>query len=315
MPNQIAKITEGAKAVLRVVKSVGSLIISQSESASESFASHQLRLAKVEAAREFMVNEARSLAETRRTLRESYYDASNEERVRLRRDIEECERELRRLEVISKAVEKLSTTTEQEAEEDENLESTEMSPHWLDKFNEFAKARNEPWREELLASALALEAKEPGAIGPRALWVIGTLDEDLFHAFASILDVSCVVAGGYVVPEHTKFIDRPVPECALGANKTIGNLIFMLSDIGLFGDVLTSRKRIPENARLLAQYGHRSALIETKKAIQLGGVIPTSLGQSIARLYTPQPNLLGQEIFEKWLNGIPDDTAEHRDLS
>lgn len=52
MSNQIAKITQSAKSVIRVVKSVGPLIISQSESASESFASHQLRLAKVDAARE-----------------------------------------------------------------------------------------------------------------------------------------------------------------------------------------------------------------------------------------------------------------------
>lgn len=315
MANSIAKLTENAKSALRLVKSVGPFLISQSAKASESMAEHQLRLARVESAREFMVTEAKAISDVRANLRARYYEAEPEDRVRLKRDIEESERELRRLHVIYAALEKLPPDDPNEPESETNAEEVQISPHWLDKFNEFAKAQNEPWRRDLLASALAIEAKEPGAIGPRALWLIGTLDEYLFQGFASLLDVSTVLAGGYLIPKHNDFNNRPIPECALGPNKAIGNLIFLLSDLGLFGDVMTSQKQIPEGARVLAQYGHRRVLITTKKKMVVNGVIPTTLGTAIARLYTPRPNLLGQEIFESWCKRLGETEATTQDLA
>jgi len=44
------------------------------------------------------------------------------------------------------------------------------------------------------------------------------------------------------------------------------------------------------------------------------GVILTSLGEAVARLYTSRPNLLGQEIFETWLNSLSENDADKQDL-
>lgn len=315
MTNSLVKLTENAKSSLRLVKSVGPFLLSQSAKASESLAEHQLRMAKVDAAREFMLAEAGAISDVRTKLRDQYYAAQPEERVRLKRDIEESERELRRLQIIYSAVDKLPSDKEHDTAEDTDTEEVEISPHWLDKFNEFARARNEPWREDLLSSALAIEAKEPDAIGPRALWVIGTIDEYLFRGFASLLDVSTELAGGYLIPRHNDFNERPIPGCTLGSNTAIGNIVFMLSDLGLFGDVMTSQKQVPGGVKVLARYGRRVTLITTKKNLSIKGVIPTRLGAALARLYTSQPNLLGQEIYEKWCNSLGIAEAEVQSLT
>lgn len=45
MNKSLAKITETGKSILRIIKAVGPLLISQSKKASEAFAEHQFRLA------------------------------------------------------------------------------------------------------------------------------------------------------------------------------------------------------------------------------------------------------------------------------
>jgi Protein of unknown function (DUF2806) len=60
-----------------------------------------------------------------------------------------------------------------------------ISDHWIDKFNQLARSKNEEWRQDLLSRALAAEAANPGSISPRALWLIGTLEEDKFQAFSA----------------------------------------------------------------------------------------------------------------------------------
>lgn len=313
MNNPLAKITETGKSALRIIKAVGPLLISQSKEVSEAFAEHQLRLAEVDAARAFMLKEAESLAELRKNLRNSFYDSSTEERIRIKRDIEETDKEIRRLNIVSNALSRLPAPkideNGNEAAGDSSSVKSDISPHWMDKFNEYARAHNEAWREELLTKALALEAQNPGAIGPRALWVIGTIDDYLFHAYASLLDVATNVAGGHIIPNFQDFNEHPVPNCALGADKAIGNLVFMLSDLGLIGDILSSQKQIPENVQFVATYGKNVTLVSTKKKLAIGGVIPTVLGETLAKLYTPTPNDLGAEIYNRWLDTLGDDVA------
>lgn len=315
MNNPLEKITETGKSALRIIKAVGPLLISQSKKASESFSEHQFRLAKVDVAKEFMLKEVESISEARNHLREKFYDANIEDRINIKRDIEETEREIRRLNLVSNALDQLPPpeTSERKTEPDLEAEEETISLHWMDKFNEYARAHNEEWRKDLLTKALAMEAKKPRVIGPRALWLIGTIDEYLFHAYASLLDVSTNLAGGYIIPNHQKFNEKPIPNCALGGNKAIGNLVFMLSDLGLIGNVLSSQKQMPGKARFVATYGKKVTLITTKKEIRVKGVILTMLGETISKLYTPKPNELGLEIYNYWLGTINE--AEKKTLA
>jgi len=171
MNNKLAKISESGKSVLRICKAIGPLVISQTEKASELFAKHQFRLAKVDVAKEFMLKEVESLSRVRGILREKYYASNDdEERIRLRRDIEETECEIRRLDIVSNALDFLPDQQIDEKSSDlEFLADQQITPHWMDKFNEYARANNEDWRKNLLTRALAMEAENPGFIGPRAL--------------------------------------------------------------------------------------------------------------------------------------------------
>ncbi len=189
-----------------IVKNIGPFAITQSEKMSEAYAKHQLRLASVEACKELMMQEISTYGDIKKKLLEKYVEAGPEDRLRYKRDIEEAEKEVRKLNIYNRAIEYLPHETqaeEQESSGDQERKDNNkppISPHWMDKFNEFARARNEPWRSELLSKALAREAKQPGCIGPRALWLIGTIDEYLFHAYASLLDASPIIAERYMIP-------------------------------------------------------------------------------------------------------------------
>lgn len=317
MNKSLAKITETGKSALRIIKAVGPLMISQSKIASEAFAEHQLRMAQVDVAKEYMLKEVESLSEIRKNLRNKFYNVESDERLRLRRDIEDTEKEIRRLNIVSSALDQLPppNSNENTSTSDAEAEKPSITPHWMDKFDEYARANNEEWRKDLLTKALAMEAQNPGVIGPRALWVIGTIDDYLFHAYASLLDISSNVAGGFVIPNHQQFNEKPIPNCVLGADKAIGNLVFMLSDLGLIGDTLTSQKSISENAQFIASYGKHVTLITTKKSLLIKGILPTVLGETLAKLYTPAHNDLGLEIYNKWLEGINETIADKKKLA
>ncbi len=172
------------KAVVRLAKSLGENAISLSDNLTDKYADNHLKLTSHKAIGEFLIQKAKSLAKIEKKLRQNYIDAPDVERIRIRRDIQEIEKEVRQFKIIGKAKDELESCNETLTDDDK-----EISPHWMDKFNELAKAHNEDWREELLAKALASEAKKPGSIGPRALWLIGTMEENLFHAFAALIDV------------------------------------------------------------------------------------------------------------------------------
>lgn len=306
MTNNLPSVPGKAKAVWRIVKAAGPLLIAQSAKLSEAYAQHQLRLAEVDAIRELMVAEARMIAEVRKKLIDKYLDALPEDRLRLRQDIEFAEKDLRQLGVYQRAIEHVPEVQagDTQTSSTENLDPPDEFRAWLDSFNEYARKQNEPWRVGLLAKALALESSNPGALGQRALWFIGTVDEKSFHAFASVLDIAINMGGGYVVPNHGGFIERPIPNCALGPNIQLGQALFLLSDLGLIGDLLTTQKSFPPNSLLTANYGSHQLVALTTQALKLGGVILTSLGDTIARLYEPKANDLGSEIYSNWKTSV-----------
>jgi hypothetical protein len=166
------------------------------------------------------------------------------------------------------------------------------------------RASNEEWREDLPAKALSAEASAPGTVSPRALWLIGTLEERLFHAFASILDLCCDF-NGPVIPNAGKGTsDQLIPNCILGADLTIGRLSFMLSDVGLLAGPLAER-RGPKGSLVLVRYFGDHYLIECKAdALKIRGTVPSDLGSCIATLYEQKFNPLGKEIFDTWIESL-----------
>lgn len=266
----------------------------------------------MEAIKELMIAEARTIADIRKKLIEKYIDAAPEDRLRLRQDIEMAEKDLRQLGIYQKAIEHVpeSQTTSNPTSSAEDLEPPVEFIAWLDTFNEYARKKNEPWREGLLSRALALESVSPGVIGPRALWFIGTIDEKSFHAFAAVLDISINIGGGYVIPKHGPYITRIIPTCILGPNIQLGNVLFLLGDLGLIGDLLTTQKTFPPNSLLTASYGTHNLIAITQQELKLKGVILTSLGDTIARLYEPKTNDLGFEIYKDWRGKVPDTSLQ-----
>lgn len=223
MTTAVATIKNKAKAYWNIVRQIAPYVISLSDDLSTAYAKHQTRLARVAWCKELMLQEMHTLVQIRRDLSDRYYQAPPEERLRLKRDLDEAERELRKLQTYSIALEHLSSAQEDPEEEGEQAEhETHISSHWMDKFNECAKANNEQWRQALLARALALEASNPGVVGARAVWLIGTIEEQPFHAYAALLDISSVIHGRYAIPNPSQFANEPIPTCSLGPNLTIG---------------------------------------------------------------------------------------------
>ena len=293
----LAEIKNKSKTIMNFCRQVGPWVISISDKLSEAQARHDLRKVGVALLEKEMSLEIESFSAIKKDKMKQYYSASPEERIYIRRDLDELDKEGRRFETILGAVKLLS-----ERKEDENKK--DISPHWMDKFDELARAKNEDWRQDLLSKALMLEAESPGSISPRALWLIGTIEEELFHAYAILLDVSSVIGGGYIIPDHSKFESKPIPSCALGEHLTIGNLTFLLSDLGLLGGIGTSAKQFLSGANFSASYGPKIVKVQVLKDVMVHGIIPTKLGNMIAKLYQAKLNPLGKEIFESWLENL-----------
>ena len=172
MTNWLSKTVSSGKTAFNIVKSIGPLLISQSEIVSDSYVKHREKLASVEIRKELIIDEAKTLNEVRKQLLTKFTESNAEDRIKIKKDIEYIEGNLRQLNLGQKALSYLPPPKDEQSEDQTSLEIT---PHWMDKFNELARIRNEPWREELLARALATEASTPGVVTPRALWLIGTL--------------------------------------------------------------------------------------------------------------------------------------------
>lgn len=313
MTDNLPSVSRVGRAAWGIVKAIGPFILTQSAKASEAYAQHQMRLAQVDVCKELMLAEVRTLTDVRRKLIEKYYETPEDERFRIKRDIGDLDKEILRLGVYQKAIEYLPTKFEDQVTNPQPETQTpegEISPSWRDRFDELARLQNEAWRQDLLARAMAQEAQYPGSISPRALWFIGTVDDTIFHAFASLIDISSVVLGSYMVPNHTGYYERVLSNCALGDSYRLGNLTFLLNDLGLMGNLLTSKRQIPENGVFKVGYGSKYCVLKTKRQLPVSGICFTPLGDSIAKLYEPKENALGIEIFDTWVNGISPDDAE-----
>jgi hypothetical protein len=308
MGDLLAKPLELYEATKNIFASVGSFLISQSDISSEAFERHNLRIANAEATKIFLIEEVKSIAAARDSLRKKQLDATPEERIRIRRDIEDSERDLRQLQTVFKAQDYLPKFTALPSNEctdkpREKFSQPVISDHWIDKFNQLARSKNEEWRQDLLSRALAAEAANPGSICPRALWLIGTLEEDKFQAFTTLLDVSSMIGETYMIPSNDDFTSRKIPSCDLGQDIRIGELIYQLDDTGLLAD-MNSGQGIGKDERLIIGYDRLDYSIECKDELTINGLLPSTIGNSVAMFYERRANIFGQLLLNEWLASL-----------
>lgn len=65
-----------------------------------------------------------------------------------------------------------------------------LSPHWLDLFQQFARTKNEPWRQMMLARCLAQENANPGVVSIRTVWNIAMLETREFQDIQDFINYS-----------------------------------------------------------------------------------------------------------------------------
>lgn len=290
-----------------IVSSIGPFLISQTEKTSDAYARHQLMMTNVEAAKTLLLAEAKSIASIRDSLRQKFLNADPEERIRIRRDLVDSESEIRQLHVAAGAVAYLpdfSSSTEQNATEVKIEEDSEPIPdHWMDRFNQFARQNNEPWRQDLLSRALAMQATNPDSVTPRALWTIGTLEKPKFDAFSAILDISCRTEKNFIIPDANG--SETIPHCELGENVGIGAILFSLLDTGLMAHHAFSVIDAEENYQIA--YHETGYEIVPKNRLELEGIMPSETGQSVARFYNTRRNEFGRELLTKWIKTLKSD--------
>jgi hypothetical protein len=298
MSNWIAKVSDAAKSVENVIRSIGPFLISQCDSASEACARHQTRLASVKAGNELLIAEGHALSDAKKELLLRYASSAEpEERFHLKRCIEDISASLRQLKVGVQALNYISpnerNTASAPGSEDASAHA-EVTQHWMDKFSELARAHNEPWREDLLARALAAESDQPGSVSTRALWVLGTMEETHFVAFATILDLCSIIEEGIIIPSHNDFNLRPIPDCPLGPDTSLGRLIYLLGDAGLLSDTSSTNMAIDKGKQFIAAYGSSRIRIDCQSQdLIIRGVIPSTIGNSVAFFCDRKPNALG----------------------
>lgn len=294
-----ARLKKGAPAAFNIVKTIWPYLVSQSEWASQKVAQHQARLSLVEVAKERVQFELQHLDEARRLVFERMSSNSPLDRLSAQQSFDYVAQVEERLDVARRALEYIASP-----KDGHESEINEISPLWVDKFNELANQRNEEWRKDLLARALAQESETPESVGPKTLWMIGTLTEKQFYAFATFLDISTIINNAYAIPSRDHVAETFTSNYPVG-NVTIGGLIYYLDDTGLFADAASVERKISHPDPCIAKYD-RTAIIAIAKdrVITIRGVIPSVAGSEIANFCDCQHHPLGQKIFDGWLASI-----------
>jgi hypothetical protein len=248
--------------------------------------------------------EGKGLIEIRTRLLDRYFATPPEDRFSLKRDLDDLDRELRQLSVYQEALKYLPAGTGQGPTETLSpaKEPEEISLAWLDRFNEYARTQNESWRADLLARALAKEADHPGSIGPRALWFIGTIEESVFHAFAAVIDTAIKVGPNFLIPEHESHNHDPISTCALNPNLHLGQILFLLNDLGVVSPGATT---LSAGSSFDASYGSIQYRLHPNADLTVRALATTSFGNIVASLYEPKrTNSVGEKIFAAWIERL-----------
>jgi hypothetical protein len=178
--DKLAKAAGVSKAIWNTVQAVGPYTVAQWDRASQAHARHRARIAMVEVGKDFLKEELAAYAAVKKDLLAEYGEATPKRKLQIQQDLEYLDRKQRQVSVGLLAIGYASTLgVDIPRSAGAGTEQRDISPHWIDRFNELAQLRNEEWRENLLGRALAAESASPGAVTPRALWFLGTVEENM----------------------------------------------------------------------------------------------------------------------------------------
>ena len=304
MCGMLSKAKNAGSVAYNIVKSAEFFLVAQSDHLSETYAKHKGRIELIRAVSEIFIDEGKTLNAVKKELLSKYINAEPLERIRIRRDIDFVDSSMRQLGIYNKSLLYLPT---HEDVTKQNSETKEISEHWLDKFNELARARNEEWRAELLARGLAAETTNPGTLSPRALWLIGTLEERLFKALGYLINLCSDIGDALVIPKTlSALLHQDFADCPLGPMVGIGTLLYMLDEIGLVADTSKAVIQLKQGKAFSASYlSARYKVTCKKRDFELNDIMFSPTGDSIARLCKRMDNALGRKFFNEWITTLP----------
>jgi hypothetical protein len=289
--NWLANLPKKGSEAWNRIKALGPFVIAQSEKLSEAFARHQGRMAQIEMTKEFVRSEISLRGEIRKNLHKRLLTCSQEDRVRLEADLEHAEQELRRL-----AINQLSLNYCKEEKQEEAVPPREIADHWLDQFQKFARDRNEDWRAELLARALAEEVANASSVSTRVLWSIGTLSSDEFSAFSKLLN--CCF---WPVDTLAPFLPQEfLKSWRIAPDLHVGNLIFSLSGAGVLSTG-SSYYGMGAGTKLRLRAGTQQFTISFRARSEIRGVILNPIGAQLALFHEPKFSQMPLSRIEEWI--------------
>lgn len=312
MSNALTAIKGTSIRVLNVIRSTGSFLISQSEKASDAYLKYQAKLGAVQAGNEMLRHEAKILSDTREKLVKKFAEAKPEARISIRRDLDELTQAMRRLNIGGMAMMFLSEG-EANNPSTEEPSAKEISQHWFDKFTELTRVHNEQWRENLLARALAAEASRPGTVSPRVLWLLGTMEEEVFNTFSVFLDICCLVDNQFRMTTLTSLTQRVVKGTILDKNLAVSQITYRLSNTGLIGD-RHSYLRLPKGRSMIFSHGKYAFRVSAKTTLRINSTSLTSLGKCIASFYQRKPSSFGEEMLLAWIQRMKPESADIKEI-
>lgn len=303
-------------AAANVIKSLGPTIISLVPSGSRQYLRHKATSAALELAKEAARAEQNLVSAARAQILGCVGTTDPAELVKIKQQLDFVDEQTRTTSVHLRALERLEENEVENAKVSQfkalpaNAKPVPIPDHWTDHFNRLAKQRNEPWRSELLARALAAEASKPGSVSVRGLWMIGTLETSGFEAFAAFLDLCVYVGDTYVLPKDSQLYSRKLLIPITRDANTIGHLLFVVDGLGLLGSLHGARHTIPVGKKLLCRYGSTAVTVKPiGSEVSIDGILPTRLGQEIGSLYDPTSNPVGQSIFNDWKASLNPDAC------
>ena len=161
------------------------------------------------------------------------------------RSLEEFSRMMNEKRVLTRALERLADEAGEDTGESDAPEE-EISDSWYDRFRQFARMKNDPWREEIMSACLEREARQPGSVSLRALWNVAMLEEEEIRDLMDFVTLSAKLyrdgkpMGFYMVGYYAQLVKSDYVGKD-GANKSVSDLFDRLEALDLFalghGDV------------------------------------------------------------------------------
>lgn len=278
-------------------------LISQSKQSSDAYSNLTQDLASIDAWKQYLILELEAIAKVKESIRNKLYE-SDEDRWRKKRDLEDLDAESRRILTVSLAAERANKLAESSSTVALRTDGViTPSEHWIDLFNEQARKPYEDWRRELLARALAHELLNPGTVTPRLLWTIGTLEKAKFDAFAAILDVSSQQdeKGLFFVPGNC--LEVSVSTRASDTPVVLGRLVFELADSGLVAST-SALMTVKAGETIEVWYRDQRFEVKANEELEIQGLFPSALGESLALFYEPKFSEIGKQILLDWIQSL-----------